>query len=319
MDEIDEPNVKLLYDVYHLWDTDDVRRAHRQARQPDLPERPHLRLARPDPERLRPGSAGRRDHRPAGDLRGARGGRRDRVGRPRDLLGRRVVQRPWTSTTRCGSRIRSTSAGAARQGSRRPGRRGRRRPDAPRGKGRARHRRLARARDRSRDRARSRRRGSRCRVLRHRLPRRGRAAGRRDPRDGPPIDVLRLRRVRSGLGRRADRAGRAGSRPARHRRLERGYGRLGVVHGDHRRELRPDRRRQPDGRLQRRPGRGPGDGAIGQGRTDRLHVVRARADGLPVDGDLRIDEAGASGDGGDDGDRAGAVRDHGQPHRARAG
>ena len=24
MDEIDEPNVKLLYDVYHLWDTDDV-------------------------------------------------------------------------------------------------------------------------------------------------------------------------------------------------------------------------------------------------------------------------------------------------------
>ncbi len=26
MDEIDEPNVKLLYDVYHLWDTDDVLR-----------------------------------------------------------------------------------------------------------------------------------------------------------------------------------------------------------------------------------------------------------------------------------------------------
>ncbi len=57
MDEIGEPNVKLLYDVYHLWDTDDVIEHTVKHGEPDLPERAHLRLPRSDPERLRSRSA----------------------------------------------------------------------------------------------------------------------------------------------------------------------------------------------------------------------------------------------------------------------
>ena len=78
MDEIGEPNVQVLYDVYHLWDTDDVLGDTVKYGEPHLAVDPHLRLARRDPQRLRPGAARRRDHRPAGHLRRARRRRRSR-------------------------------------------------------------------------------------------------------------------------------------------------------------------------------------------------------------------------------------------------
>ena len=72
MDDIGEPNVKLLYDVYHLHDTDDVLADTVAYGSRISPVGPHLRLARGDPQRLRPRAPGRRHHRPAGDLRRAR-------------------------------------------------------------------------------------------------------------------------------------------------------------------------------------------------------------------------------------------------------
>ena len=143
-------------------------RGHGQVRQPHLAVDPHLRLARGDPQRLRPGAPGRRDHRPRGHLRRARRRRRSQVGRPRDLLGRRLVQRAWTSRTRSGREPAPTCSRAPRPASTRRGRRGGRRPDAARGQGRARHRCRAPARHRPRDGAGARRRGRGRRGQRHR-------------------------------------------------------------------------------------------------------------------------------------------------------
>ena len=174
--------------------------------------------------------------------------------------------------------------------------------------------RSARARDRPRDRARAGRRGRERRGRRRRARGDGRGARGRGRRA-----LLPRGRLRPGPGRRARRAGRERSRPAGRRRVERGSRRLAAVHGDHRRVVRPDRRGQPDRRLQRRTGVREGDGPLGAARPDRVHVVGPRPDAVRDDGGVRRDEAGRARPLRGDGDRARPARDPGQPCRARAG
>ena len=114
-------------------------RRHRRVRQPDLPVGPHLRLARGDAQRLRPGASGRRHHRPAGDLR--RAGRRARIRAGSTSRSSPTTARSPSSTsrTRSGSRSRPTCSREPRPASTRRGRHGGRPPDAPRRQGRARH------------------------------------------------------------------------------------------------------------------------------------------------------------------------------------
>ncbi len=72
IDEIGEPNVKVLYDVYHLWDTDDV--LEHTARHGDRIS-PSIHICdwrERHAQRLRPRAARRGRHRPAGAVRRAR-------------------------------------------------------------------------------------------------------------------------------------------------------------------------------------------------------------------------------------------------------
>ena len=154
-------------------------RRHRAPRRPHLAVDPHLRLARPDAQRLRPGAARRRDHRPARDLRRAR---RRRTDGWVDL----EIFSDDGSFTRHGLRGLALEAGCGRRRSRaaRPGfdaAWAARRPpaDAARGQGRARHGRRARARHRPRHGARARGRGRRRRRERRRCGRGGGAGVRR--------------------------------------------------------------------------------------------------------------------------------------------
>ena len=108
-------------------------------------------------------------------------------------------------------------------------------------------------------------------------------------------------------------------RSARHRLLQRRHRRLASPARRHGGELRPGRLRQPRRRVQRVPVGRARDARARERRPHRRHVVRARPDAVCRHVRVRGDEGGAQGDGRDDGDRARAARDHGQPHRAGLG
>ena len=134
MDEIGEPNVKLLYDVYHLWDTDNVleetvrhgtasSRASTSATGAPTPATTSTAPCRVTGSWIYPPSSARS---------------RQAVwstGSTSRSSPTTAPSQTRISRTRSGSRIPSTSASEARRDSRRPGRRGRRReahvPGAP--------------------------------------------------------------------------------------------------------------------------------------------------------------------------------------------
>ncbi len=151
------------------------------------------------------------------------------------------------------------------------------------------------------------------------VPGHGRGARRARAFDGQAGDVRRGGRLGSGPGRRDGRASRTGARAARHRLLERRRRRLAGLDGDLAGVARPNRGREPDRRVQRRPVGGAGDGRARLRWAHRLHVLRSRADGLSDDGRVRSDEAGSPGSLRDDGGRARRARDNREPHRPRLG
>ena len=220
MDEIGEPNVKLLYDVYHLWDTDDVIEhtvKHASRIVPSVHICDWRDETRNDFDRVLPGDGiidlpaifGALEAGGVVDWFDLEIFSDDGSFTDMDFEDSLWKQDPLDVFRR--GKAGFEKAWAARKA-----------PPEARGKGRARHRCLARARDRSRDRARPRRGGSRRRVLRHRLRRGGRGARRA----GSAVSVASPtfyagERLRPRAGRRPDRAGGRRPRARSNRRLER--------------------------------------------------------------------------------------------------
>ena len=117
MDEVGEPNVGVLFDVYHLWDTDNVLEDIRRTRAP-VRSRPSTSAT----GARRPGTTSTGRCRATGSSICRRSSARSRTavssaGSTSRSSRTTVVLRSWTSRTRSGSRMPSTSAVVARRAS----------------------------------------------------------------------------------------------------------------------------------------------------------------------------------------------------------